>query len=198
MTRERKIKLFIAIICLILCLFEVKQTYAKYTESKEGQTEFAVAMWRILLNGTDISSNAQLSSLINPVYENNSNIASGVIAPSSEGYFDIEINAVNTQVSFQYNISVTSADNTNVEDLVVYAYRIGTNGTITNVNNGINSLTGTVAHNAQNKVIDLRIYFKWIEGTGESMNNVADTAASLGGGTGKLNVSASFTQIPNT
>ena len=198
MTRERKIKLFIAIICLILCLFEVKQTYAKYTESKEGQTEFAVAMWRILLNGTDISSNAQLSSLINPVYENNSNIASGVIAPSSEGYFDIEINAVNTQVSFQYNISVTSADNTNVEDLVVYAYRIGTNGAITNVNNGINSLTGTVAHNAQNKVIDLRIYFKWIEGTGESMNNVADTAASLGGGTGKLNVSASFTQIPNT
>lgn len=198
MTKERKIKLLIAVICLILCIFEVSKTYGKYTESKQGQTQFAVAMWRILLNGTDISSNAELSSLINPVYENNSNIASGVIAPSSEGYFDIEINAVNTQVTFQYNISVTTADNTNVEDLMVYAYRVGTNGNITNVSNGLNSLTGIVAHDAQNKIINLRIYFKWLEGTGESMNNVADTAASLAGGTGKLNVSAQFTQVANS
>jgi len=197
MTRERKVKLFIAIICLVLCLVEVSKTYAKYIESKQGSTDFAVAAWRILINDTDISSNAQLSSLIHPVYENNSNIASGVIAPSSEGYFDIEINATNTQVSFRYDISVTSADDTDVEDFVVNAYRLN-EGAITSLQNGLSNLSGTVAHDAQNKMINLRIYFTWLEGANESMNNVADTAASLGGGSGKLNVSATFTQIPNS
>ena len=196
MTRERKIKLFIAIICLILCLFEVKQTYAKYTESKEGQTEFAVAMWRILLNGTDISSNAQLSSLINPVYENNNNIKNGVIAPGSEGYFDLVINATNTEVSFSYNISITSSVQSAVSDLVVYAYKIN-DGAITQVTNGLNNLTNTINYNDPNKVINLRVYFKWLEGTGEQMNNTADTNAAINGGTGKLVVRAAFTQVVN-
>ena len=197
MTKDKKIKLFIAIVALIVCISQIKQTYAKYIESKNGDAEFTVASWRILLNNSDITEGAEMSSLINPVYENNNNVASGVIAPGSEGYFDLEINATNTEVSFNYNISITSSENSDVEDLVISAYKVDDNA-ITYVNGEVNNITDTINYAVQDKVINLRIYFKWLEGEGEQMNNEADTAASVGGGTGKLNVSATFTQVANT
>ena len=83
-----------------------------------------------------------------------------------------------------------------VSDLVVSAYKIG-NGPITQVNNGLNNLTNTIHYNDSNKIVNLRIYFKWKEGEGEQMNNTADTNASINEGTGKLVVRAAFTQIAN-
>ncbi|MBR3199351.1 MAG: hypothetical protein IKG27_04990 [Bacilli bacterium] len=194
---KNKLKFIIAIIALIICIGQIKQTYAKYTESKTGDAEFEVACWHILLNNSDITEGSTMSSLINPVYENNTNVASGVIAPGSEGYFLIDINATNTEVSFSYNISITPAISTDVEDLTISAYQID-NGAMNYVQSGINNLTGNISHNAQNKTISLKIYFEWFEGQGEQMNNAADTAASVGGGTGKINISATFTQIANT
>ena len=194
---KNKLKFIIAIIALIICIGQIKQTYAKYTESKTVDAEFEVACWHILLNNSDITEGSTMSSLINPVYENNTNVASGVIAPGSEGYFLIDINATNTEVSFSYNISITPAISTDVEDLTISAYQID-NGAMNYVQSGINNLTGNISHNAQNKTISLKIYFEWFEGQGEQMNNAADTAASVGGGTGKINISATFTQIANT
>ena len=194
---KNKLKFIIAIIALIICIGQIKQTYAKYTESKTGDAESEVACWPILLNNSDITEGSTMSSLINPVYENNTNVASGVIAPGSEGYFLIDINATNTEVSFSYNISITPAISTDVEDLTISAYQID-NGAMNYVQSGINNLTGNISHNAQNKTISLKIYFEWFEGQGEQMNNAADTAASVGGGTGKINISATFTQIANT
>ena len=197
MTKSNKIKLVIAIIALAISVFQIQQTYAKYTESKEGSSDFTIANWKILLNDHDISDNAQLSSLINPIYENNNNVESGVIAPGSEGYFDLEIDATHTQVSFNYTISINSAEDSDVTDLVISGYKID-DGQIVTVNNGINNLSNTVSYNEPDKVINLRIYFKWKEGEGETMNNAADTAASVGRGTGKLSVNATFTQVANT
>lgn len=199
MTRERKIKLFIAVAALFICLFQIRQTYSKYTESKNGNVDFTVASWKILLNDEDISSGGEMSSIINPVYDANNNIASGVIAPTSSGYFDLEIDAAQTEVSFSYTISISSSEQTDVEDLVITGYKIG-NGDVTPVQNNINNLTNTIAHNAPNKTVQLRIYFKWIEGESESeqMDNSTDTAVAISGGTGKINVSATFTQIANS
>ncbi len=195
---KNKLKFLIAIIALIICIGQIKQTYAKYTESKTGDAEFEVACWRILLNNSDITEGSTMSSLINPVYENSTTVASGVIAPGSQGYFDIVVNATNTDVTFSYNISITSSVSTDVEDLIISSYQIN-NGPVTAVQGGgINNLTGTVNYNDQNKVINLRIYFEWFEGNGEQMNNAADTAASVGGGTGKININATFTQVANT
>ena len=189
-------KIIIAIVSLIICITQISQTYAKYLESKEGSTEFTVAGWKILINNQDITTGAELSSLINPVYESNSNIAPGVIAPGSEGYFELEIDATNTEVSFAYNISINPSQQSDVSDLVVSGYKIG-NGQVVPVQNGLNNLTNTIHYNDLNKVVRLTVYFKWKEGTGEQMNNVADTSAAVNEGTGKLVVRASFTQIAN-
>ena len=191
---KQKLKVIIAIISLVVCITQISSTYAKYIESKEGNTDFTVAGWKILINNQDITTGAELSSLINPVSESNNNVAPGVIAPGSEGYFDLEINATNTEVSFNYNISINPSQQSDVSDLVVSAYKIG-NGQIIPVQNGVNNLTNTINYNDLNKVVNLRIYFQWKEGQGEQMNNVADTSAAVNEGTGKLIVTATFTQI---
>ncbi len=196
MTKDKKIKLFIAFIALFICIIQIKETYAKYIESKNGDAEFNVAGWKIKINNSDITDGASLSSLINPVYESNSNIKDGVIAPGSQGYFDINIDATNTEVSFNYEITITPSQESDVTDLTIYAYKIN-DGAIINTNNNSNTITNRINNIDQNKTLTIRLFFKWLDGEGEQMNNAADTAASVGEGTGKINVNASFTQVIN-
>ena len=196
MTKDKKIKLLIAFIALFICIFQIKETYAKYIESKNGDAEFTVAGWKIKINNSDITDGASLSSLINPVYESNSNIKDGVIAPGSQGYFDINIDATNTEVSFNYEITITPSQESDVTDLTIYAYKID-DGAIINTNNNSNTITNRINNIDQNKTLTIRLFFKWLDGEGEQMNNAADTAASVGEGTGKINVNAKFTQVIN-
>ena len=68
MIKIKKWKLLFAICALIICITQVQQTYAKYLDTKEGDTNFTVAKWKILLNNQDITEATSMSSLINPIY----------------------------------------------------------------------------------------------------------------------------------
>ena len=190
---NRKLKFILAIIALVFCITQIQQTYAKYVDTKEGDTNFTVAKWKILVNNQDIMEAATMSSLINPVYVQNDNVAEGVIAPGSEGYFDLVIDASKTEVSFQYNISVTTSENSSVKDLIITGYTLN-DGTLIPVDSELNNISNTVYYYSENKVNSLRVYFKWLDGDGESMDNSADTEASLSNNSAKLKVNLSFIQ----
>ena len=190
---NRKLKFILAIIALVFCVTQIQQTYAKYVETKEGDTNFTVAKWKILVNNQDITEAATMSSLINPVYVQNDNVAEGVIAPGSEGYFDLVIDASKTEVSFQYNISVTTSENSSVKDLIITGYTLN-DGALIPVDSELNNISNTVYYYSENKVNSLRVYFKWLDGDGESMDNSADTEASLSNNSAKLKVNLSFIQ----
>ena len=119
MKSKRKLKLLAAFIALIICITQIQQTYAKYIDVKEGNTDFTIAKWKILVNNQDITESSTMSSLINPVYIENDNIKDGVIAPGSEGCFDIEIDSANTGESFAYTITLSNTDENTVEDLKI-------------------------------------------------------------------------------
>ena len=193
MFKDKKFKLFIAFLALFICISQLKDTYAKYLESKEGNTDFTIANWKIVVNDKDISEGSTMSSLITPVYVANQNIASGVIAPSSEGYFDLNIDASKTEVSFKYDISVSTSDDSAVSDLKVTSYSID-GGEQVPVE-GVSSISNTVNYTATKKNIVMRVYFKWIDDDNETMDNKADTKASIDGNSAKLKVNLSFTQV---
>lgn len=190
---NRKLKFILAIIALVFCVTQIQQTYAKYVETKEGDTNFTVAKWKILVNNKDITEAATMSSLINPVYVQNDNVAQGVIAPGSEGYFDLVIDASKTEVSFQYNISVSTSENSSVKDLIITGYTLNDSALIP-VDSALNNISNTVYYYSDKKVNTLRVYFKWLDGEGESMDNSADTEASLSNNSAKLKVNLSFIQ----
>ena len=190
---NRKLKFILAVIALVFCITQIQQTYAKYVDTKEGDTNFTVAKWKILVNNQDITEAATMSSLINPVYVQNDNVAEGVIAPGSEGYFDLVIDASKTEVSFQYNISVTTSENSSVKDLIITGYTLN-DGALIPADSELNNISNTVYYYSENKVNSLRVYFKWLDGDGESMDNSADTEASLSNNSAKLKVNLSFIQ----
>ncbi len=190
---NRKFKIILAIIALVLCITQIQQTYAKYTESKEGDTDFSIAKWKILVNNNDITESSTMSSLINPVYIENENVKEGVIAPGSEGYFDLVINANQTEVSFEYKISISNSENSSVQDLIITGYTINSSALIP-VDNVLNNISNKINYKDTNKINTLRVYFKWLDGEEESMDNQADTDASLSNRSAKLKVNLSFIQ----
>lgn len=196
MIKIKKWHLVLAICALILCITQIQQTYAKYLDTKEGDTDFTIAKWKILVNQQDITEASTMSSLINPVYIENEHMKEGVIAPGREGYFDLVIDSSNTEVSFRYDISVTSSENSSVNDLVITGYSLN-DSEIIPVSDQLNNLSNVIYYTDTNKENKIRIYFKWRDGTGENMNNEADTNASIQGVNARLKASITFTQITN-
>lgn len=196
MIKIKKWHLVLAICGLILCITQIQQTYAKYLDTKEGDTDFTIAKWKILVNQQDITEASTMSSLINPVYIENEHMKEGVIAPGREGYFDLVIDSSNTEVSFRYDISVTSSENSSVNDLIITGYSLN-DSEIIPVSDQLNNLSNVIYYTDTNKENKIRIYFKWRDGTGENMNNEADTNASIQGVNAKLKANITFTQITN-
>lgn len=196
MIKIKKWHLILAICALILCITQIQQTYAKYLDTKEGDTDFTIAKWKILVNQQDITEASTMSSLITPVYIENEHIKEGVIAPGREGYFDLVIDSTNTEVSFRYDISVTSSENSSVNDLIITGYSLN-DSEIIPVSDQLNNLSNVIYYTDTNKENKIRIYFKWRDGTGENMNNEADTNASIQGVNAKLKANITFTQITN-
>lgn len=194
MIKIKKWQLIVAICALIICITQIQQTYAKYLDTKDGDTEFTVASWKILVNNQDITEAATMSSLIHPIYLENENIKDGVIAPGRKGYFDLLIDSSNTDVSFQYNISISNSENSTVKDLVITGYQIN-QSTIIPVQNQMSNIQNTIYYNDPNKENNIRVYFEWIDGDGQTMDNTSDTNASIQGENAKLKVNLTFTQI---
>lgn len=181
----KKIRVLLVFISLSLTLCIMSNTYSRYIASTTGNLEVLFAKWQILINDTDITNNVNSKITMAPVMIANSNIASNAIAPSSEGYFDININPTNVDVSFNYNISLAIA-NENMPDLLITKYAIlpsdyveGNSLTYSPITN--NQIAGTMNYN--NSVTDfsyseftIRIYFQWYEGTDEQMNDTADSS----------------------
>lgn len=191
MLLNRKIMILIAFVCLFLCIVSLQDTYAKYTSAVNETTDISIARWRILVNDFDIRSNSSTTNLITPHFAGNANIASGVIAPTATGDFTIVVDASGTDLAFNYTITVTNALDSPVNDIVVDSATL--NGTPVTVTDGV--ITGTIGLNDQRSNTFI-VNIRWLDGTGENMNNAADTATTLlQESVAKVSVVANFTQV---
>ena len=192
MNIKNKIKFFIALISLVYCISLIQDTYAKYVSSASGNATMSIARWNILVNDTDIKNNSNFTNTITPVFEGNENIANNVIAPTSTGYFDIVLDGANADVSFNYTINLEVDETSDVSDLVIEKYTIGSDPTEY-------TYDGTISNNIIltdiNKTISYRFYVTWNDSETASMDNVGDTLAA--GGKAKIAVSINFIQLKN-
>ena len=179
----KKFRILLIFISLSLCLCVMSNTYSRYIAGTTGDLEVYFAKWQILLNGTDITSNNSSISLT-PQIIHSDYVADNKLAPSSEGYFDIEIDPSNVEVSYDYRIDL-SYDTDNLPDLVVSEYAIldedyVEGDSVTPISIANNTITGSfdydnMTDNFSYSTFTVRIYFKWYEGEDESMNDAADT-----------------------
>ena len=194
MLLNKKIVLLLAMVSLFLCIVTLQDTYAKYTSAVSETTRISIARWRILVNDYDIRSNSETTNLITPVFNGNANIASGVIAPTATGYFDIVVDATDTDLSFSYNITISNTQDSLVSDIVVRSCTL--NGQTLTISN--NTITGNILLSDQ-RVNTFRVNIEWNDGTGQTMSNSEDTSTTLDEDpVAKVNVNAHFTQLAST
>lgn len=191
---NRRVKIFIALLSLLYLITLVQDTYAKYTSSANANTNITISRWNILVNDQDIKNSSNFTNTIKPTFEENENIASGVIAPTSKGYFDIIIDGTKTDVSFQYNINLALSNLNTVSDLKLTNYKVNDDTTLHQIENNV--ISNQVLYNSDNKIIKYRIFVEWIDGETETMNNEADTEATING-IAAYDIAINITQIPN-
>ena len=192
--QNRKFRILLACVSLLLLVDLVQDTYAKYISSANATTDFTIARWSFLVNNQDIINNQNFSNTIVPTFDPNQNIQSGVIAPTSTGYFDITIDSSNVGVSYSDTITISKNASNTVSDIVFTGYKKN-NDAIVTIND---EDTATITNNhilgegtAQNTY---RFYIKWLDGTGETMNNAADTEAAKNG-LAKVDINIQFIQL---
>lgn len=203
-----KIRFILVLISLSVCLCLMSSTYSRYVADTTGNIDVLFAKWQILINNTDVTSSTYSSISFVPVIEKNDYVASNVMAPSSTGYFDININPSNVDVSFKYTVSL-GITNENMPDLMITKYAIIPNDYVEGNQLNIVSLSGNIISNTLNfdnvtenfkyKPFTIRVYFEWFEGEGEAMDNAADTQtgnlAATDNTTFKMTANISFEQV---
>jgi len=188
---NRKFKLLLACLSLLLLLDLMQDTYAKYISSADATSNFTIARWSFLVNEQDVLNNSDFSSTIVPVFDTNANIKAGVIAPTSTGYFDIEIDSSNVGVSFDEVITLTQGTLNTVDDIVFVGYKKNDEEIVEF--DETTSITTTHLLTEETTVNTYRFYIKWKDDATETMDNAADTAASQSG-TAAIAVNIQFIQ----
>lgn len=198
-----KFKILLVISSLALTLSLMSNTYSRYVADVDSNIDLLFAKWQILVNENDITNNTTTSINITPVMEENVNVAENTVAPSSKGYFDIDIDPSNAGVSFDYSINLNIEDE-NMPDLMISKYAVldkdyneGDQITTTTILN--NTIDGTVDYNATaHEPFTVRVFFEWYEGIDEKMDDEADTnigyEAALNNKSLLVNASISFNQ----
>ena len=180
----KKVKILLVILSLAITLNLMSNTFSRYVSKATGNIDMAFSKWQILVNNVDITSNNSSSIDLTPVLEENSNIATNTIAPSSKGYVDIDIDPTNVDVSFDYSINL-EVKNEEVKDLLITDYAILDNNyiegdqieTIPLEENSINEtlLYDNTIDNFKFEPFTVRIYFEWYEGENEQLDDTQDT-----------------------
>jgi len=195
----RKVRFIMMFISLSVCLCLMSSTYSRYVADATGNIDLLFAKWQILVNDNDITDSTSSNVTFVPVMEENDNIAENAIAPSSKGYFDIAIDPRNTNVSFEYTITLGIEDE-NAPDIMITKYAIlpddyveGDQLETTNLNGNI--ITNTLYYNKDHvfNPFTIRVFFEWYEGDGEQMDNIADTALGYKAATEELKMTANIT-----
>ena len=124
MKNSKKLFLLMLELLVVLMLFLIVQIYAKYLTSTEGNTAINIARWSISVNGLTVKNNSNISSAVAPIFLGNDHIASDIIAPTAEGYLDLNFNFEAADVSFKYEINTSVDPSSSVKDLVATGYSI--------------------------------------------------------------------------
>ena len=182
---KKRISFVLLLMSCSLCLCFMSSTYSRYVAGTTGNIDILFAKWQILINTQDITNQNNSNISITPTIEQNENIRENTVAPTSKGYFDIDIDPTNVDVSFTYSIEL-EINNEEIPDLMITKYAILPNDyeegdTIEYTTLQTNTITNNLLYDNETENFNfepftIRIYFEWYEGEEEQMNDEADTA----------------------
>ena len=174
---KSKFKVLIVIITLAFSLSIMSNTYSRYVADATGDVELTFAKWQILINNNDITDGLTKTISVTPTIMANENVAANKLAPSSTGYFDIEIDPTNIETSFNYEINIPVIED--MPDLVITKYQIIVDNVSSEYTIENRTITGTFDYGVDEfEVFTIRVFFEWYDMENDTMNDEADTLLS--------------------
>lgn len=196
---NKKLLLFyLAIIFLVLAIFTIRITYARYVTSLEAKSTVELGSWLILVNNQNILNNSDVSDLIIPSFSQDSEyITEGVIAPTSTGHVEITLDYSKVTVPFKYDISFTTATDTLLEDFVLKSYSVD-GGEIVEITEENPLVSDTIDPTNETRTRTLKLNFEWVDDEDNSSDDIADTDFTRNHEELGLRFTMDFTQLQPT
>ena len=95
----------------IILIYAILSTFATFRSEFTGDMKIDNATWKILVNSTDISSNAVKEFVIDDIeIDESQGVEPGKLAPGLKGNFNILIDPTETDVSIMYEIKFDTTD----------------------------------------------------------------------------------------
>lgn len=189
---KKRIRILIAFVALAFSLSIISTTYSRYVADADGDVSLTFAKWQILINDEDITSGDVESVDITPTIVANDNVAAGKLAPSSIGYYDIEIDATNVETSFDLNLAL---DNSEMADLRITSYSINDEEDVDITNGEIAQSFELADYEDGFGVITIRINFEWYDLEDGEMTDEDDTEFVTNNEEITITTNLSFEQI---
>ncbi len=192
---KRYFKIMIALFTLLCSLNMIEDTYAKYMTSASANTNIAISRWNIKINTQDVQNNSNFTNSIIPTFNGNQYTAADIIAPGSEGTFDITIDGTYTDVAYNVSLALSVPQDSSVQDLVITKYTIGDSPTEYQYTNTITYQVGL----NDTKVKTFHFFIKWDDNAlTETMDNQDDTEAAYSEENALMSVSVNITQATSS
>ena len=192
MKKKKTIVLVLAIISLIFFIVSTAYTYAKYYTKENGTIGSNIKKWDIKINNESIKTGTVLSNNITAYIDENIHVAENNIAPGANGYFLIDVDYTNVDLSFSYDISIES--NNTIPDIEIY--KVEVDNEEYEAQNG--HITGSIDIATQTeKTKEIKVYIRWNddENNGATMDNDEDTQVTINYDEIDFNVTVLITQL---
>jgi len=199
-TKLRVIQI-LCIVSLLITVFSIQRTYAKYYEKIDTTYDANIKRWIINVNENDIHNETTLSNVMTPEFFYDPNMTTNgnlnnILVPGRAGYFDFLIDYTKVDLAFRYQFDIKQLNTTELTDFEVYGYAIVDKNleitpttkvtdiegvtTLTKNADGEYDLSGltqymdpTTDTEKQKRIL---VLFRWYDGEDNTMDNAADTA----------------------
>lgn len=170
---KSKILYITCAIMIFVTIYEITNTYGLFESNINMDVDSKLATWNILINDTNIGK-SETFTIDNFISEEDSNAASGKIAPGTSGYFNININPSTTQVSIRYDLTFDFSKLDNLFTITKVEEKNGYNL----IKTGPNTYSNVITLNEikENKTNNIRVHIKW---NNNEENNDKDTEIGL-------------------
>ncbi len=178
----------LCIISILITIFSIQRTYAKYYEKVDTTYKTNIKRWLINVNSNNIHEMSTLNEVMQPILVDDENMNNNnTIVPGRRGYFEMLIDYSAVDLAFEYEFSIEQLNSTPLEDFEIYGYEVidadGTSKiTETKEIKGVIDPTTEVDSN-RDKKRDIRVLFRWNDENADTtdsasiagMNNYEDT-----------------------
>ena len=175
--------ILVAVFVLFVTTLIIVETYALFETDATGESDFDIGRWIIYLNNNDVKLTRTIS-LNNFVYVNGSHTQNGYFAPGSQAYFDLVIDASNSDVSVAYDLEIDDTSLTDYPNIYFTVTDLSTNQPVVG-----STYNGLIRLSDVSKVDTLRINLVW-----DNQLQYDETDTSLIGEELEFVITANFVQ----